>query len=183
MRILTRVLKSSKLNFEKSCLHRKLIKKLNIIIDILEAHYRFEDHCSIAHVDKLQKVLLVDDDDIVNSINKVIIKHAKFANEIISETIASKAIEYIKQQREEASLPDLIFLDINMPEMDGWDFIDEFVKLGFDDDGPRIIMLTSSINPRDENRASLIDVITDFMSKPLSPELLDKIYEQHFQPN
>ncbi len=125
----------------------------------------------------------MDDDDIVNSINKVIIKHAKFADEIISETIASNAIDYIKIQKEEGSLPELIFLDINMPEMDGWDFVDEYVKLGLEESGPRIIMLTSSINPRDENRASLIDEITDFMSKPLSPEILDKIYLDHFGSN
>lgn len=129
---------------------------------------------------KLQKVLLVDDDDIVNSINKVIIKHSKFADEIISETVASRAIEYIKSHRDEGTLPELIFLDINMPEMDGWDFMDEYSKLGLEDDGPRIIMLTSSINPRDENRASLIDEITDFLSKPLSPELLESIYQSHF---
>ncbi|MEM9337528.1 MAG: response regulator [Bacteroidota bacterium] len=129
---------------------------------------------------KLHKVLLVDDDDIVNSINKVIIKHAKFAEEIVSETIASKAIDYIKDQKSKGTLPDLIFLDINMPEMNGWDFIEEFEKLGLDEDGVRVIMLTSSINPRDENRASLIDGITDFMCKPLSPELLDRIYENYF---
>lgn len=129
---------------------------------------------------KLQKVLLVDDDDIVNSINKVIIKHAKFADEIISETVASRAINYLQTQKEGGELPELILLDINMPEMDGWDFIDEYMKLGFEDEGPRIIMLTSSINPRDENRASLIDEVTDFLSKPLSPELLDKIYDAHF---
>lgn len=131
-------------------------------------------------MEKLHKVLLVDDDDIVNSINKVIIKHAKFAEEIIVQTVASDAIDYIKEQKEQDALPELIFLDINMPEMDGWDFVDEYVKLGFEESGPRIIMLTSSINPRDENRASLIDEITDFMSKPLSPEILDKIYDRHF---
>jgi CheY-like chemotaxis protein len=124
-------------------------------------------------VNKLQKVLLVDDDDIVNSINKVIIKHAKFADEIVAETCASGAIKYITDQKEADSLPELIFLDINMPEMDGWDFVDEYVKLGLKDNGPGIIMLTSSINPRDENRASLIDEITDF----------DKIYQDHFNSN
>lgn len=131
-------------------------------------------------MEKLNKVLLVDDDDIVNSINKVIIKHAKFADEIVSETIASKALEYIEEQKTSGTLPELIFLDINMPEMNGWDFMEEYEKLELHEDGPRIIMLTSSINPRDENRASLLDGITDFMTKPLSPELLDKIYESHF---
>ena len=132
-------------------------------------------------MNKLQKVLLVDDDDIVNSINKVIIKHAKFADEIITETVASKALGLIKEQKDGGLLPEIIFLDINMPEMDGWDFVEEYIKLGFEQEGPRIIMLTSSINPRDENRASLIDEITDFMSKPLSPEILDKIYQDHFE--
>ena len=155
------------------------IKKWAAITQNHQTQYRFEDyiHCL---VNKLKKVLLVDDDDIANSINKVIIKHAKFADEIVAETIATEALNYIRKENEEGALPELIFLDINMPEMDGWDFVDEYEKLGIENNGSRIIMLTSSINPRDQNRASLIDVITDFMSKPLSPEILDKIYLDHF---
>ncbi len=128
---------------------------------------------------KLEKVLLIDDDEIVNSINKVIIQHAKFAEEIIAENFAANAITYLKSLSVD-ELPRAIFLDVNMPEMNGWDFVEEYEKLEVDTDGVKIIMLTSSINPRDQKRALSISHIKAFVSKPLSPELLDKIYEEHF---
>jgi len=127
----------------------------------------------------LKKVLLIDDDEIVNSINKVIIQHAKFADEIIIENFAVNAISYLKALSKE-DLPRAIFLDVNMPEMNGWDFVEEYEKLGIDTNEVTIIMLTSSINPRDQKRALSMDHIKAFVSKPLSPELLDKIYEDHF---
>lgn len=130
-------------------------------------------------MEKLKKVLLIDDDEIVNSINKVIIQHAKFAEEIIAENFAANAIKYLKDLSNE-ELPTAIFLDVNMPEMNGWDFIEEYEKLEIDTKGITIIMLTSSINPRDQKRALSIDHIKAFVSKPLSPELLDSIYEDHF---
>lgn len=128
---------------------------------------------------KLEKVLLIDDDEIVNSINKVIIQHAKFAEEIIAENFAANAITYLKSLSVD-ELPRAIFLDVNMPEMNGWDFVEEYEKLEVDTDGVKIIMLTSSINPRDQKRALSISHIKAFVTKPLSPELLDKIYEEHF---
>lgn len=130
-------------------------------------------------MEKLKKVLLIDDDEIVNSINKVIIQHAKFAEEIITETLASNAIDYISNLSKD-DLPKAIFLDVNMPEMNGWDFVEEYEKLKINTDDITIIMLTSSINPRDQNRALSMKHIKDFVSKPLSPELLNKIYNDHF---
>jgi len=130
-------------------------------------------------LNRLKKVLLVDDDEIVNSINKVIIQHANFAEEVLTETLAIEAIDLIKKTSQE-NLPELIFLDVNMPEMDGWDFLDEFSKAGFDGSHPKIIMLTSSINPRDEQRANEAKQVTAFLSKPLSPELLGAISKKFF---
>ncbi|MFK7952118.1 MAG: response regulator [Ekhidna sp.] len=130
-------------------------------------------------MEKLKKVLLIDDDEIVNSINKVIIQHAKFADEIIIENIAANAIDYIKGLDRE-DLPTAIFLDVNMPEMNGWDFVEEYDKIGVDKDDTKIIMLTSSINPRDQQRALSMNHIQAFVSKPLSPELLNQIYDEHF---
>jgi CheY-like chemotaxis protein len=130
-------------------------------------------------LEKFKKVLLIDDDEIVNSINKVIIQHAKFASEITSKTFAGDAIDYLKGEQSSNDLPDIIFLDVNMPEMDGWDFIDEFEKLDLNTTKPKIVMLTSSINPRDEQRANAARQVTAFISKPLSPELLDSIYTNY----
>lgn len=130
-------------------------------------------------MEKLKKVLLIDDDEIVNSINKVIIQHAKFADEIVTETFAADAITYIKNLSKD-DLPRAIFLDVNMPEMNGWDFVEEYEKIGISTNDVTIIMLTSSINPRDQKRALSMNYIKAFVSKPLSPELLNSIYEEHF---
>ncbi|MEO9872856.1 response regulator [Ekhidna sp.] len=122
-----------------------------------------------------QKVLLVDDDDIVNSINSVIIKHAKFATEVESINNVQTAIDFLKTT---GDTPDVIFLDLNMPGLDGWDFMEEYEKLNITD-GTKVIMLTSSISAKDEERASSSKQIAAFISKPLSPELLEKIYSSH----
>lgn len=125
-----------------------------------------------------RKVLLVDDDDIVNSINSVIIKHAKFASEVESVNNVPHAIEFLSKTKNSEEKPDVVFLDLNMPDHDGWDFIEEYEKLGMNG-ATKIIMLTSSISAKDEERASSSNQITAFISKPLSPELLETIYDQH----
>lgn len=125
-------------------------------------------------LETFKKVLLIDDDDIVNSINKVIIKHAKFAEEVVSLTTVPEAIDFLSKND---ILPEIIFLDLNMPDLNGWDFMDEFSKLELQ--GTKVIMLTSSISLKDEQRAKATEEITAFISKPLSPELLESIYSHH----
>ena len=125
-----------------------------------------------------RKVLLVDDDDIVNSINSVIIKHAKFANEVESINNVPSAIQFLNDAKSNGTLPDVIFLDLNMPGLDGWDFMDEYEKIGTNG-STKVIMLTSSISLRDEQKAESTEQIAAFVSKPLSPELLEKLYETH----
>lgn len=129
---------------------------------------------------KVNRILLVDDDDIVNAINSAMIRHAGFANEILVETSVVEAIDSLKSAIVQNSLPEIIFLDVNMPEKNGWDFIDEYVNIQFEDLKPGIIMVSSSINPADMDRALKMDTVIDFISKPLSPELLDKVYDDHF---
>ncbi|WP_436517908.1 response regulator [Ekhidna sp. To15] len=129
-------------------------------------------------METFKKVLLIDDDDIVNSINSVIIKHAKFANEVESINNVPGAIELLNQIKSSQDSPDVIFLDLNMPGQDGWDFIEEYEKLNMNG-STKVIMLTSSISAKDEERASSSNCITAFISKPLSPELLENIYESH----
>ena len=125
---------------------------------------------------KLNKVLLIDDDDIVNSINRVIIKHAKFAEDIVTFTSVNEAIRFLSEAGDD--FPEVIFLDLNMPDMNGWDFMDEFLKLK-NRGNTRVVMLTSSISAKDQERAASLKDITAFISKPLSPELLETIYDSH----
>ncbi|WP_420317563.1 response regulator [Ekhidna sp.] len=129
-------------------------------------------------MERFKKVLLVDDDDIVNSINSVIIKHAKFADEVETINNVPNAIEFLNKAKSNGESPDIIFLDLNMPDYDGWDFMEEYEKLGMNG-GTKVIMLTSSISAKDEERASSSKQIAAFISKPLSPELLYKIYDDH----
>ncbi|SNS57109.1 Response regulator receiver domain-containing protein [Ekhidna lutea] len=127
---------------------------------------------------KLKKVLLIDDDDIVNVINKTVIEHAGFADEIIVQTTVDAAIHVLSDGNNQTSLPELIFLDVNMPEKNGWDFINEFLEIGFKDKEPKIIMLSSSINPKDKSRALETNIVVDFISKPISSEKLKVIASQ-----
>ena len=132
-------------------------------------------------MNRLRKILLVDDDEHTNFLNKAIIRHAKFADEVIAQMTASEALEYIRDQHlEGGDLPDLIFLDINMPLMDGWDFMEEYSRLLLNGSAPKVIMLTSSINPKDERRAEQLEGLSGFRSKPLSYEVLEEIYFEHF---
>ncbi len=129
---------------------------------------------------KLRKILLVDDDEHTNFLNQAIIRHAKFAEEVVAQMTASEALEYIRNQESDGDLPDLIFLDINMPLMDGWEFMQEYSELLLNGSAPKVIMLTSSINPKDLQRAQEVSGIAGFRSKPLSSEVLNEIYDEHF---
>ncbi|GAB4232759.1 MAG: response regulator [Ekhidna sp.] len=120
-----------------------------------------------------EKVLLIDDDDIVNSINSVIIKHAKFAREVVAYTTVAAAIAYLSEVE---TPPEVIFLDLNMPNLNGWDFMDEFGKTSRKG-RTKVVMLTSSISLKDEKKAKTLDDVAAYISKPLSPELLKQIYE------
>lgn len=129
---------------------------------------------------KFNAVMLIDDNEIDNLINQKMIEAANMAKHIYTHTGAKSAIEFLKniQKLEEISdkvLPELIFLDIDMPLMDGFQFLDEFEKLN---ESTRtkcsIVMLTSSINPQDVNRSKRYNV-RQYINKPLSQVNLEKI--------
>lgn len=129
----------------------------------------------------LKKVVLIDDDQVNNFVCESIIKSEKFADEVTSFEYAEDALEYLKhiatQQPEE--FPDLIFLDINMPGMDGWSFIEEYKLLP--EEATRhccLFMLSSAVDRKDIICAKSYKEIRDFFSKPLSPEILSFIKEE-----
>ncbi|MBU2949811.1 response regulator [Tamlana agarivorans] len=123
--------------------------------------------------------LLIDDDKFTSFYNeKIVKKHNKFG-EIISLNSAKSALEYLEEAIAGKALkPDVIFLDINMPAMNGWEFIEAYKELDtkFTDD-IKIIMLTTSSNPKDKERSQTLNEITDYINKPLSLAILDNIIE------
>ena len=119
--------------------------------------------------------MLIDDNEIDNLINQKMIEAAVVAQNIFTHTSARSAIEFLKNVEgldvADKVLPDVIFLDIDMPLMDGFQFLDEFEKLS---NGvkkkSKIIMLTSSINPQDFARSKKYVSVKQYMNKPLTSE-------------
>jgi CheY-like chemotaxis protein len=129
---------------------------------------------------KYRTVMLIDDNEIDNLINQKMIEAASITENIYTHTGAKSAIEFLKNMEKldvaEQVLPDVIFLDIDMPLMDGFQFLDEFEKLTtIAKKKCKIVMLTSSINPQDFNRSKKYENVKLYLNKPLSHESIVKL--------
>ena len=130
---------------------------------------------------KYPAVMLIDDNEIDNLINQKMIEAASIAENIYIHTGARSAIEFLKnvEKLEKAGhelLPSIIFLDIDMPLMDGFQFLDEFEKLSeTTKTTSKVVMLTSSINPQDLNRSKKHKYVAEYINKPLSQESLSRL--------
>ena len=132
-------------------------------------------------VPKYHAVMLIDDNEIDNLINQKMIEAANIAKHIFTHTGARSAVEFLKNiekvnKMAESVLPDIIFLDIDMPLMDGFQFLDEFEKLAEHTKTKcKIVMLTSSINPQDVNRSKKYNYVKKYINKPLSTKNLESL--------
>jgi CheY-like chemotaxis protein len=129
---------------------------------------------------KYHTVMLIDDNEIDNLINQKMIEAANLTEIIYTCTVAKSAIEFLKNMEKidvaERILPDVIFLDIDMPLMDGFQFLDEFEKLSsMVKKKCKIVMLTSSSNPLDFNRSKKYINVKLFINKPLSQDSIAKL--------
>lgn len=129
---------------------------------------------------KLNKILLVDDNEANNYLHKIIISEAEIAESVVDQPDGRAALEYLKSGSEYL-LPDLIFLDINMPRMNGWEFLDAYNELPEElQSAVVIVMLTTSVFGKDRERAEALPNFSGFLSKPLTEEDLLKVIRKHF---
>lgn len=126
---------------------------------------------------KRKHVLLIDDNEIDNYISKHIVTKSQMAEKVSVKGSAVEALEYLQSLKGNPDeFPDFIFLDIRMPKMDGFGFLEEFNKF------PQAInnqcsvaMLTSSSDQGDIDRAMQYAVVKKYLTKPLSLEKLESI--------
>lgn len=124
-----------------------------------------------------RKVMVVDDAKIDRFLAEKVISKYSFAEEVVSVDSAINALAYLSNHTtDEEALPELIFLDINMPEMNGFDFLEEYNML------PEnikkkciIIMLSSSLHPEDKELALQSPYVCQFLNKPLTEQKLQDV--------
>ena len=133
-------------------------------------------------------ILLIDDDDATNFIHETIIKMADVDTHIEICNSARMALDYLSNKGEYAAntdypQPGIIFLDINMPAMDGWAFLNEFRNFP---EAARlktsIYLFSTSDHPTDKAKKELYPEVLDFLAKPLSEEVANSLKEKYFRP-
>ncbi len=124
-------------------------------------------------------VLCVDDDPITLLLTKMVIDKTIFAKEIITAKSGDEAMSYFENLIvfDTQSYPKVIFLDLNMPVMGGWEFLDNFTKkdLPIIFKNTKVFILSSSIDPLDIQKSKTYPVVIDFISKPITKEKLEKL--------
>ena len=127
-------------------------------------------------------ILCVDDDPITLMLYKKVIVKAEFGDTILFAQNGEEALDLLKKIKNQdtdtsvSQIPDIIFLDLNMPVMNGWDFLEHFsTNLSEENKQIKVIILSSTIDPSDYLRAKKYEVVKDFLSKPLTVEMLQNL--------
>ncbi len=131
---------------------------------------------------QLNTILLIDDNQADNYYHRIIIEGMHITNNIAIALNGLEALTYLKKEGQVP--PELILLDINMPKMNGWEFLEEYKQLDAKHKAKiTIIMVTTSANPEDKKRAAATAEVNGFTTKPLTEELMKEILEYHFSEN
>ena len=131
---------------------------------------------------KVNCILLVDDNEHDNFFHERVIKANGAANYVVAKQSGKEALEFLRGKEQHPEMhPDLIFLDINMPGMNGWDFLEEYTGLDASlKSRVVVVMLTTSEDPEAFRKAKTFGILSDFKTKPLTRQMLDEVLEKYF---
>jgi CheY-like chemotaxis protein len=138
----------------------------------------------------IRTVFCIDDDLITLALCEMVIKKSSFAEDVVTAKNGKEGLNYFSSffSRTNTSLveepPQLIFLDLNMPVMNGWDFLEEYL-MKYSDRLPdtKVVIVSSTVNPEDFSRANRYDIVIDFINKPLTVEGMEELMEnEQLQP-
>ncbi len=126
----------------------------------------------------IKQLLLIDDSELDNMVNCRMVERNNFASNIVVKTTALAALDYLSEtlKHDRENLPEMIFLDIRMPEMDGFGFLERFHQMAEDIRKKcRVVMVSSSIDPDDYQKAADNPYVVKFVNKPLTNEIFDQL--------
>lgn len=125
----------------------------------------------------IEMVFLIDNSKLTLKVHEIMILYSCFATKVEAFEYAGDALSRLTELcLANRDFPDIIFLDLNMPLMDGWKFLDEFEKLDcLQKHAVRIFILSSTLEAEDINRAKSHPWVADFIPKPLTEDALSSI--------
>lgn len=126
-----------------------------------------------------KNILIIDDDDVFIFLSKKLFSRYADGCNVFTCCNGKEGIDFIHNNiRTKTPLPETIFLDINMPVFNGWDFLEEFILLPQEQiSKSNIFILTSSIREDDKDKSQNYFIVKEFISKPLTPEIVRKIIQ------
>jgi CheY-like chemotaxis protein len=132
----------------------------------------------------VNKVLCIDDDLITLVLFDMVIKKAGFAKEVLTATNGKEGLAWFSAYFSKSNAetkpepPQVIFLDLNMPVMNGWDFLEDYL-MKYSDRVPdtKVVIISSTVNPEDFLRANRYEIVIDFINKPLTTDGLLELKE------
>ena len=133
----------------------------------------------------LDQILCIDDDPITLMLYKKAISKASFSNKILTFKNGEEALNHfnvLKYSNSKMNFnlkPQLIFLDLNMPVMCGWEFLDHFITGDFAEFSTiKVVILSSTIDPEDMQKSKKYPMVIDFLSKPITPSMLEYLKDK-----
>ena len=122
---------------------------------------------------KINVACIIDDDPIFVRVVQKMIELVEFCNEVKVFPNGKEARNHISDLEAER-LPDIIFLDLNMPVMNGWEFLESLTEMP-PHQTPLVYVVSSTIDPEEKERARSYPMVLDFIEKPLTASILNEI--------